>query len=187
MARREPAFQTQTPLPLDKLKCLPHGLSWVYPTIERAILRASRGTLRVGVAALAIALIIPAAGGVWAYWPRPVTPVAEFDVPPPFTYRAYLTMINYRLAAWECLASRRSIERDVARLPECNVEFRGGGNSAVARSKEKARRERCQRLMVDLELATTCGRPDIAALADRLRAEVRTETTRRRQDRGGSR
>jgi hypothetical protein len=153
---------------------------WLYPPIERAILRASRGTLRAGVAALAIALIIPAAGGVWAYWPRPVTPVAEFDVPPPFTYRAYLTMINYRLAAWECLASRDSIERDVARLPEC------GGNSAVARSKDKARQERCQRLRVDLELATTCGRPDIAALADRLRDGVRPETTdsRHRQHRG---
>jgi len=65
---------------------------WMYPLIERAILRASRGTLRAWVAALAIALIIPAAGCEWAYWPRPITPVAEFDVPPPFTYRAYLTM-----------------------------------------------------------------------------------------------
>jgi hypothetical protein len=24
----------------------------------------------------------------------------RFDVPPPFTYSGYLTMINYRLAAW---------------------------------------------------------------------------------------
>jgi hypothetical protein len=58
-------------------------LLWLLPAIERAILKASRSTLRAGVAALAIALIIPAAGGVWAYWPRPVAPVAEFDVPPP--------------------------------------------------------------------------------------------------------
>ena len=36
---------------------------WIYPAIERALLRASHGALRAGVV-LAIAV---SAGGVWAY------------------------------------------------------------------------------------------------------------------------
>jgi hypothetical protein len=40
---------------------------WVYPAIERALLRASHGALRAGVAALAIGLTVLIAGGVWAH------------------------------------------------------------------------------------------------------------------------
>jgi len=66
--------------------------------------------------------------------------LGRFDVPPAFTYSAYLTMVNYRLAAWECQASRDSIERDVARLPECDIAFRGRSNRAGARRKERPAR-----------------------------------------------
>jgi hypothetical protein len=41
-------------------------LRWLYPPIERALLRASHGALRAGVAALAIAVTVLATGGVWA-------------------------------------------------------------------------------------------------------------------------
>jgi hypothetical protein len=38
---------------------------WIYPAIERALLRASHGALRAGVAVLAVTVLV--AGGVWAY------------------------------------------------------------------------------------------------------------------------
>jgi hypothetical protein len=53
-------------------------------------------------------------------------------------------------------------------------------NKSEARSRREARRERCQRLMADLELASTCGRPDIAAYATQLLAEMRAEAAARR-------
>jgi hypothetical protein len=40
---------------------------WLYPAIERALLRASHGALRAGVAVLAIAVTVLVAGGVWAH------------------------------------------------------------------------------------------------------------------------
>jgi uncharacterized membrane protein len=42
---------------------------WVYPAIERVLLRASHGALRAGVAALAIAVTVSASGGVWVRLP----------------------------------------------------------------------------------------------------------------------
>jgi hypothetical protein len=40
---------------------------WLYPAIERAILRASHGALRAGVAVFAIAVTVSVAGGVLVY------------------------------------------------------------------------------------------------------------------------
>jgi hypothetical protein len=40
---------------------------WLYPAIERALLRASHGALTAGVAVLAIGLTVLVAGGVWAH------------------------------------------------------------------------------------------------------------------------
>jgi hypothetical protein len=39
--------------------------------------------------------------------------------------------------------------------------------------RDEARRERCQQLMANLGLGSACGRPDIAAYATKLSAEVR--------------
>jgi len=39
---------------------------WPYPAIERAILRASHGALRAGVAVFAIAVTVSVAGGDWS-------------------------------------------------------------------------------------------------------------------------
>ena len=46
-----------------------------------------------------------------------------------------------------------------------------------ARLRDEARKARCHQLMVDLELATTCRRPDIAACATQLSAELGSEPT----------
>jgi hypothetical protein len=40
---------------------------WVYPAIERGLLRASPSALRAGVAVLTTAVTVLVAGGVWAY------------------------------------------------------------------------------------------------------------------------
>ena len=45
--------------------------------------------------------------------------------------------------------------------------------------RDEARKARCHQLKVDLELATTCARPDIAAYATRLSAELRSQPTAR--------
>jgi hypothetical protein len=46
--------------------------------------------------------------------------------------------------------------------------------------RDEARKARCHQLMVDLELATTCGRPDIAAHATQLSAELGSRPTAHR-------
>jgi len=140
---------------------------WAYPAIERALLQASRGALRAGVAALAIAMTLLATGGVWAYvYPRVLPTPAEFEVPAPAVLDARLAMLRYKIAALDCNLARIAIERDVMRQPECATlreTFRKSRTKSEARLREDARRARCQRLMADLELASTCGRPDIAA------------------------
>ena len=40
---------------------------WAYPLIVRALLQASRGALRAGVAVLGIVVTVLATGGVWAF------------------------------------------------------------------------------------------------------------------------
>jgi hypothetical protein len=172
--------------------CIPWWL-WAYPAIERTILRSSRGRLRAGVAMFAVALTVLATGGVWAYvTPRVVPTPPEFEVPAPAVVDAYVTMLRYKIAALDCSIARINIERDVMRQPECAIlpETRSTRrNKSEPRLRDDARQDRCQRLMVDLELATPCGRPDIAALADRLRAEIRAEAapSRHKQNRGGTR
>jgi hypothetical protein len=111
---------------------------WVQPVIERAVLRASRGALRAGVA-VAIAVILSAGGGVWARWAyahhahaRVLTAPLEFEVPVPFPYTAVITMIDYRLAAIECLLARHYIERDVtASAPSTSVGPARGWSGVV--------------------------------------------------------
>jgi hypothetical protein len=46
--------------------CIPWW-RWVYPAIECALQRASRGGLRAGVAVVTIAVIVLIAGGAWAF------------------------------------------------------------------------------------------------------------------------
>jgi hypothetical protein len=85
-------------------------------------------------------------------------------------------MLRYKIAALDCSIARVTIEGDVMGLPECATlpeAPRKSRNKSEARSRHEARRERCQRLMADLELASACGRPDIAAYATRLSAEMR--------------
>jgi hypothetical protein len=128
--------------------------------------------LRGGVAVLAIALSVLATGGVWAYVnPRVVPTPPEFEVPAPAVLNAELAMLSYRIAALDCSIARISIKRDVMGLPECATlpEMpRRRRNKSEARLRDEARQARCQQLMVDLELATTCGRPDVAAYATQL-------------------
>jgi hypothetical protein len=50
-------------------------------------------------------------------------------------------------------------------MPEC----------AIDKNWSEAPMERCRRLMDDLALALTCQRPDIAAYATHLSAEMRIE------------
>jgi hypothetical protein len=91
---------------------------------------------------------------------------AEFEVPAPAVLDARLAMLRYKIAALDCNLARIAIERDVMRQPECATlreTFRKSRTKSEARLREDARRARCQRLMADLELASTCGRPDIAA------------------------
>ena len=108
-----------------------------------------------------------ATGGVWAYvYPRVLPTPAEFEVPAPAVLDARLAMLRYKIAALDCNLARIAIERDVMRQPECATlreTFRKSRTKSEARLREDARRARCQRLMADLELASTCGRPDIAA------------------------
>jgi hypothetical protein len=157
---------------------------WVYPAIERVLLRASHGALRAGVAALAIAVTVLASGGVWAYvYPRVVPTPPEFEVPAPAVRDALLAMLRYRLAAVDCSIARIHIEDDVTRQPDCAPLAeapRKSRKKSEARSRHEARRERCQRLMADLELASACRRPDIGAYATRLSAEMHDATTARR-------
>ena len=148
-----------------------------HPTIVRVLTQASHGALRAGVAVLAIALSILATGGVWAYVnPRLVPTPPEFEVPAPAVAAAHLAMLRYKIAALDCYISRIDIERDVMGLPECATlpeTPRKRRNKPEERLRDEARRQRCQRLMADLELVSTCGRPDIAAYATRLSAEIR--------------
>jgi hypothetical protein len=46
-------------------------------------------------------------------------------------------------------------------------------NKSEARLQDEARQARCQQLMADLELGSAYGRPDIAAYAAQLSAEMR--------------
>jgi hypothetical protein len=147
---------------------------WVYPAIERALLRASQAALRARVAVLAIVVTVLATGSVWAFVnPRVAPAPPEFEVPAPAVLDAQLAMLRYKLAALDCSIARINIEDDVMRQPECATRLR-------RRARHKPRRKRCQRLMADLELASACGRPDIAAYATRLSAEMRTEAAARR-------
>jgi hypothetical protein len=58
---------------------------WAHLAIERMILRASLGALRVGVAALLVSLF--AGGGVWSYaHPGVASTPAQFKVPVPLSY-----------------------------------------------------------------------------------------------------
>jgi hypothetical protein len=66
---------------------------------------------------------------------------------------------------------------ECATLPETP---RKKQSKSVARLREEARKARCHQLMVDLELATTCARPDIAAYATQLSAEMRAPAATRR-------
>jgi|SRR5215831_12486329 len=80
------------------------------------------------------------------------------------------------IAALDCNIARIVIERDFLRLPECATlpeTNRRSRKKSEARLRDEARRQRCQRLMADLELASACGRPDIAAYATQLWAEMR--------------
>jgi hypothetical protein len=82
-------------------------------------------------------------------------------------------MLRYKLAALDCSIARINI--DVMRQPECTTlpeAPRKSRNESEARSRHEARRECCQQLMADLELASTCGRPDIAAYATQLSADM---------------
>ena len=126
------------------------------------------------MAVLAIALSILATGGVWAYVnPRVVPTPPEFEVPAPAVAAAHLAMLRYKIAAL-CSIARFAIERDVMGLPECATlpEMpRKKQSKSEARLRDEARKARCHQLMVDLELTTTCVRPDIAAYATRLSTE----------------
>ena len=92
-------------------------------------------------------------------------------------------MLRYKIAALDCYIARIAIEpRDVMSLPECATlpgTTRKGRNKSEARMRDEARKARCHQLKVDLELATTCARPDIAAYATRLSAELRSQPTAR--------
>jgi WD40 repeat protein len=68
--------------------------------------------------------------------------------------------------------------RVAAGLPETP---RKGRNKSEARLRDEARRQRCQRLMMDLELGSACGRPDIATYATKLSVEMRAEASARHQ------
>jgi hypothetical protein len=139
--------------------------------------QASHGALRAGVAVLAIALSVLATGGVWAYVnPRVVPTPPEFEVPGPAVLKAELAMLSYTIAALDCNIARIAIERDVMSQPECASlpdTTRKCRNKSEARMRDEAKRQRCQRLMTDLELGSACGRPDIAAYAAQLSAEMR--------------
>jgi hypothetical protein len=54
-----------TILPVTFAICIP-WCRWMYPAIERALLRASQGALRAGVG-IALAVIVLTAGGAWAF------------------------------------------------------------------------------------------------------------------------
>jgi len=133
---------------------------------------------------LAIVMTLLATGGVWAYvHPRVVATPPEFEVPAPAVLDARLAMLRYKISALDCNLARIAIERDVMRQPECATlpeTPRKSRNKSEARWRQDARRERCHRLMADLELASPCGRPDIAAYATQLSAGMRTEATANR-------
>ena len=89
-------------------------------------------------------------------------------------------MLRYKIAALDCYTARIAIERDVMGLPECATlpkAPRKKQSKSEARLRDEARKARCNQLMVDLELATTCRRPDIAAYATQLSAELGSEPT----------
>ena len=89
-------------------------------------------------------------------------------------------MLRYKIAALDCYTARIAIERDVMGLPECATlpeTPRKKQSKSEARLRQDALRERCHQLMVDLELASPCGRPDIAAYATQLSAELGSEPT----------
>ena len=119
--------------------------------------------------------------GVWAYVnPRVVPTPPEFEVPAPAVAAAHLAMLRYKIAALDCYTARIAIERDVMGLPECATlpeTPRKKQSKSEARLRDEARKARCHQLMVDLELATTCRRPDIAAYATQLSAELGSEPT----------
>jgi hypothetical protein len=87
-------------------------------------------------------------------------------------------MLRYKIAALNCNLARIAIERDAMRQSACALPEtpRKSRNKSEARLRDEARRERCQQLMGNLELASTCGRPDIAAYATKLSAEMRAES-----------
>jgi hypothetical protein len=159
---------------------------WAHPAIVRVLMQANHGAMRAGVAVLAIALSILATGGVWAYVnPRVVPTPSEFEVPAPAVAAAHLAMLRYKIAALDCSIARFAIERDVMGLPECATlpEMpRKKQSKSEARLRDEARKARCHQLMVDLELTTTCVRPDIAAYATRLSAELGSQPTAHRSD-----
>jgi hypothetical protein len=104
-------------------------------------------------------------------------------VPAPALLDARLAMRRYKIAALDCNLARIAIERDVMSQPECTTPLetpRKSRNKSEARLRQDALRERCHQLMVDLELASPCGRPDIAAYATQLSAEMRAEATANR-------
>src|SRR5262249_45320983 len=123
--------------------------------------------------------LVLASGGVWAFVnPRVVPTPPEFVVPAPAVADANLAMLRYKIAALDCSIARIHIERDVMRQPECVImpdTPRKGRNKSEARFQDQARRERCRQLIADLELTSTCARPDIAAYATRLSVEMRTD------------
>ena len=88
-------------------------------------------------------------------------------------------MLRYKIAALDCYTARIAIERDVMGLPECATlpETPRKKQSKSEARRDEARKARCHQLMVDLELATTCRRPDIAAYATQLSAELGSEPT----------
>lgn len=66
---------------------------WAHPPIERALLQASNGVLRIGVMALAIAVTVTilATGGVWAFVnPRVAPAPPEFEVLVPTVRKAVI-------------------------------------------------------------------------------------------------
>src|SRR5262249_49561874 len=146
--------------------------------------QATHGAPRPSVAAPATPWSILPPGGFWAYVnPRVVPTPPEFEVPAPAVLKAELAMLDYRIAALGCNIARITIKRDVMGLPECATlpeTPRKKQSKSEARLRDEARNRRCHQLMADLELTPTCVRPDIAAYATRLSAELGSQPTAHR-------
>jgi len=91
---------------------------------------------------------------------------------------AHLAMLRYKIAALDYYNARIAIEGNVMGLPECaTLPETPHKKQSKCEARREARKARFHQLMVDLELATTCGRPDIAAYAARLSADLGRQPT----------